>query len=50
MKSLWLIMLAVVVEKPFTVDTDEADRLIEIAKNGNKVLAVFQSMHLHPQL
>jgi scyllo-inositol 2-dehydrogenase (NADP+) len=33
----------VVVEKPFTVTSTEADQLIELAKNQNKVLTVFQN-------
>lgn len=32
-----------VVEKPFTVDTAEADELIEIAKKQNKVLTVYHN-------
>jgi len=33
----------VIVEKPFTVDTREADELIALAKKKNKTLTVFQS-------
>lgn len=33
----------VMVEKPFTITTDEADRLIEIASEVNRCLTVFQS-------
>ncbi|TVQ65045.1 MAG: oxidoreductase [Balneolaceae bacterium] len=33
----------VMVEKPFTITTDEADRLIEIAEEVNRCLTVFQS-------
>jgi predicted dehydrogenase len=33
----------VVVEKPFTVTTQEADRLIELARKKNKLLTVFQN-------
>jgi len=33
----------VVVEKPFTVDTAEADHLIALSKKGDKVLTVFQN-------
>lgn len=33
----------VVVEKPFTVTTAEADELIEMAKDQNKVLTIFQN-------
>src|SRR6187551_3290551 len=33
----------VVVEKPFTVTSEEADQLIALAKAKNKILTVFQS-------
>jgi scyllo-inositol 2-dehydrogenase (NADP+) len=33
----------VVIEKPFTVTTQEADKLITLAKKQNKILTVFQS-------
>jgi scyllo-inositol 2-dehydrogenase (NADP+) len=33
----------VVVEKPFTVTVKEADQLIELARNQNKILTVFQN-------
>lgn len=40
----WLLILAVVVvEKPFTTSSEEADRLIALAKTKNKVLTVYQS-------
>lgn len=39
-------MLKVVVEKPFTRDTAEADRLIAVAKKSGKILTVFQSKPL----
>jgi predicted dehydrogenase len=39
-------LLEVVVEKPFTVNTAEADRVIAIAKQSGKILTVFQSMPL----
>jgi len=35
---------AVVVEKPFTPTSKEADELIAIAKKHNKLIAVYQSM------
>jgi len=33
----------VIVEKPFTVTTDEANELIELSKKKNRILTVFQS-------
>jgi len=33
----------VVVEKPFTITTDEADHLINLAKTENKILTVYQN-------
>jgi predicted dehydrogenase len=38
-------LLEVVVEKPFTVTSEEADRVIEAGKKSGKVLTVFQSNH-----
>jgi hypothetical protein len=38
-----LSLLAVVVEKPFTKDTADADRVIAVAKKSEKILTVFQS-------
>lgn len=35
------------VEKPFTISTEEADRVIEAQKNSGKILTVFQSTPLH---
>jgi predicted dehydrogenase len=40
----------VVVEKPFTVSTEEADRVIAAGKKSGKILTVFQSKILHPIL
>lgn len=39
-----------VVEKPFTVTTSEADRVLATAKKTNKILTVFQSEYPHPSL
>ncbi len=36
----------VVVEKPFTVTSEEADKLIALAKEKNRILTVFQSRRL----
>lgn len=47
-EDFWLNLPVVVVEKPFTVDTAEADRLIAVAKKSGKILTVFQSMPLLP--
>ena len=33
-------------EKPFTVTTAEADRVLAVAKKSNKILTVFQSKHI----
>ena len=35
--------VAVVIEKPFTVTTAEADELIELSKKRKKLLTVFQN-------
>jgi predicted dehydrogenase len=35
--------VVVVVEKPFTVSTKEADQVIATAKKSGKILSVFQS-------
>jgi predicted dehydrogenase len=35
----------VVVEKPFTGTSEEADRLIALQKETGKILTVFQSEH-----
>jgi hypothetical protein len=40
----------VVVEKPFTVSTEEADRVIAAGKKSGKILTVFHSKILHPIL
>jgi len=41
-----LMKLAVVVEKPFTVDAKDADHLIKVQKETGKTLTVFQSAFL----
>lgn len=37
-------LLKVVVEKPFTISTTEADRVIAAQKKSGKILTVFQSI------
>jgi hypothetical protein len=41
--ALFTELLEVAVEKPFTVNTAEADRAIAVAKKSGKILTVFQS-------
>jgi predicted dehydrogenase len=43
-------VVKVVVEKPFTVSTEEADRVIAAQKKSGKILTVFQSPFLLPPL
>lgn len=38
----------VVVEKPFTTSSKEADELVALAEKHGRVLTVFQSSHHHP--
>lgn len=40
-----LIVAAVVVEKPFTPTSKEAQELVALAKKQNKHLAVYQSQY-----
>lgn len=39
----WCVRFIVLVEKPFTPTTKEADELMELAKTQNKLLTVYQS-------
>lgn len=48
LKNFWLTLLKVVVEKSFTVSSEEAERVIATAKKSDKILTIFQSMQKIP--